>query len=75
MNKQKKISIIAGVIAAILLATAAAIYLFFPKLYTEPNSIRSYLECENTGYSLTDSANGGKTCTLPDGTTFESNGL
>lgn len=74
MHKKKIIFILLISTASFLAITGIVIYLFFPKLYTDPNTIHDYNLCELTGYPTTPAGNGGKTCTLPNGDSFQSNG-
>ena len=74
MNKKKIIFTLLISVASLAAIIGLVIYLFFPKLYTDPNTIHDYNLCELTGYPTTPADNGGKTCTLPNGNKFQSNG-
>lgn len=75
MNKNKKVIVAISSAVTLVLVASIVVYIFFPKFYTNPDAIGSYSECESTGYDLTDNESGSKTCTLPSGKTFQSNGL
>jgi len=75
MNKKKIIFTLLILITSFLAVACIVIYLYFPKLYTDPNTIRDYNLCEQTGYPTAPATNGGNICTLPNGNTYQSNGL
>jgi len=75
MNKKKTILTLLISVASLLAVAGIAIYLYFPKLYTDPNTIRDYNSCDQTGYPTAQTADGGYICTLPNGDTYQSNGL
>lgn len=74
MIKHKKITIAVVSVIAILLVAAIIIFLFFPKLYTNPDSIYDFNTCEQVGYPITPGGPyGGETCTLPNGRAIHNN--
>lgn len=74
MIKHKK-SIIAVVsLIVALLVAATVILIFFPKLYTNPDSINDFNVCKQVGYPITPGGPfGGETCTLPNGRAIYNN--
>lgn len=74
MNKKKILLTLLISIVSLAAIVGLVIYIFFPKLYTDPNTIHDYNLCELTGYPTTPADNGGKTCVLPNGDKFQSNG-
>jgi hypothetical protein len=73
MIKHKNKLLIGLILVVVLLIGAIVIYFYFPKLYTNPNSINDFNTCENVGYPITPGTDGGKACTLPNGNVFQSN--
>jgi hypothetical protein len=74
MKSHKKKIIIAGISAlCILLLAVAIIFVFFPKLYTNPDSIYDFNVCEDIGYPVTRGKDGDMMCTLPNGRVIHTN--